>query len=294
MDLELLREKAAEAVWRNVGQEAIEQYELIKESYSPTLRSAGEALGFFPGNVAGIPVSPSPLRALLTTGLLGAGLGYGAGVLGEKMLPESWQRGRLRKTLGIMGALAGGAIGSVPILSNKMQGLDWNDNSQWQIPRIENDPPSLGFKHITPSPVLRNPNQDMRTLDLKPSPAFKAAADRYNSAGSVAPKIDVNEFNQVVWADPRVTTRLPVGTRAAATGLLEAAAYGTPSDNKTIGPLDVARITAGMGSGYLSGALVGRGLGLLMGMPPETQDLLKTTGMWAGAVRSFVNTAFGL
>jgi hypothetical protein len=41
--------------------------------------------------------------------------------------------------------------------------------------------------------------------------------------------------------------------------------------------MDVARISAGMGSGYLSGAIVGKVLGTLTGMPGSTQDRLKQT-----------------
>ena len=294
MDPTTLEKQAQELIWRNVGQSAIKDYERLKEAYSPTFRRAGELLGFLPGNIAGVPMQASPLRAMLTTGLLGGAAGYGVGMLGEHLMPDTWERGRLRKTLGIVGALGGSAIGGVPGISNMMSGRSFNDNSQWQIPRPQNDAPFPGVRKFQPVKPLKNMSDDLNTLDMQPDPNFKAAADRYNTGADSAPTIDVNEFNQVVWADPRVSSRLPINMRAAATGLVETAAYGSDPNNKSIGPMDIARITAGMGTGYLSGALVGRGLGLLMGMPPETQDLLKTTGMWAGAVRSFVNTAFGL
>ena len=49
----------------------------VKVAYSPTLHRAGELLNFFPGQYpGGVPNSPSPLAAMLTSGLLGAGLGW--------------------------------------------------------------------------------------------------------------------------------------------------------------------------------------------------------------------------
>ena len=58
-------------------------------------------------------------------------------------------------------------------------------------------------------------------------------------------------------------------------------------------PIDIARIAAGMGVGYTSGALVGGALGLMMGMPERTQEQLKQTGFWAGALSKIVPIAFG-
>jgi hypothetical protein len=57
--------------------------------------------------------------------------------------------------------------------------------------------------------------------------------------------------------------------------------------------MDMGRMAAGMGSGYLSGALVGKGLGLLFGMPESTQERLKETGMFAGVISNLVPVAFG-
>jgi len=60
----------------------------VKVAYSKTLRRGGELLNFFPGKYpGGLPNAPSPLAATLTGGLVGAGLGYGVGALGERLLP---------------------------------------------------------------------------------------------------------------------------------------------------------------------------------------------------------------
>jgi hypothetical protein len=57
-------------------------------------------------------------------------------------------------------------------------------------------------------------------------------------------------------------------------------------------PGQMGALSVGMGSGYLSGALVGKALGALMGVPVKTQDRLKSTGMWAGAVKNLVPLLF--
>ena len=66
----------------------------VKVAYSPTLlRTIGEAMNFFPaggkkGGKTWMGISPSPLAGMLTTGLVGGGLGYGLGWLGEKLLRQ--------------------------------------------------------------------------------------------------------------------------------------------------------------------------------------------------------------
>lgn len=54
---------------------------------------------------------PKHLQGMLAGGVLGAGVGYGLGYLGEQLLPEDWHKGRLRKTLGAAGAALGAAPG---------------------------------------------------------------------------------------------------------------------------------------------------------------------------------------
>ena len=50
----------------------------------------------------------------------------------------------------------------------------------------------------------------------------------------------------------------------------------------------MGRMAVGMGSGYLSGALVGKSPGALTGMPDSAQDELKSVGLWAGIAKSLV------
>jgi hypothetical protein len=59
-----------------------------------------------------------------------------------------------------------------------------------------------------------------------------------------------------------------------------------------ITPLDMAKAAVGMGSGYLSGLLVGKGLGALTGMPEGAQDRLKQVGTYAGVVANLIPAMF--
>jgi hypothetical protein len=57
--------------------------------------------------------------------------------------------------------------------------------------------------------------------------------------------------------------------------------------------MQMAHLAAGMGSGYLAGAVAGTGLSLLTGAPPEVQNTLKRSGMWAGFANVMARTLFG-
>lgn len=88
----------------------------VKVAYSRGLRRLGEVLNFLPGQYAGgIPNFPSPLAATLTTGALGAGLGWGAGRLAQGFMPEDTgdHLPRTGAALGgLLGALPGAALGA--------------------------------------------------------------------------------------------------------------------------------------------------------------------------------------
>lgn len=229
--------------WAEVPYLAIAEYEAKKATYSPTLRGVGEVLQMLPNDTTGVPSYPAPLTSMLAGGMLGAGAGYGIGALGEKLLPNSFHKGRLRKTLATMGGLAGTVPGAL-----------------W----------AYGSKSLLPA-------------------AIKQAL--WDGTGAVSgPLINVDEFNQVIWSDPRVSKYVPLPVRAAASGLLLGASH--LADNGMVSPMDVGRIAAGMGSGYVSGALVGKTLGLLIGLPQEQQDRLKNTGMYAGIISTMIPRLF--
>jgi hypothetical protein len=71
---------------------------------------------------------------MLGGGLIGAGLGYGAGWLGSRILPKSWDRSRLPKTLAILGGMAGMSPGLATMGFNAANGKSLGDDSLLQMP----------------------------------------------------------------------------------------------------------------------------------------------------------------
>ncbi len=292
-----------ELIWRAVPETAVrvfhehEEELLEKGAESPLMKNLANLWQIRPAQAGdAIPWNaPGPLSSMLVGGMAGAGLGYGAGYLGEKLFPERWQRGKLRRTLALMGGGLGAAPGMAYAATNMINGQPF-----WK-PTIQ-----AGYEY---------PNEG-KGIDLTPRPkpfpdyAWNASSlegDKIGSEikeafergqlrtgiGSLTP-IPVNEFNQVIWNDPRVARPLSPGIRAAATGLVTGAA-NLPGRRNTryVSPMDIGRIAAGMGTGYVSGALVGKALSTLMGMPSETQEKLKQTGLWAGIIANVVPIAFG-
>lgn len=245
-----------------------------------------------------IPGAPNPLIGTLAGGLLGAGLGYGGGYLAEKILPEKWKRKRLRNTAAILGGLAGVAPGLMWTAARYRQGRS----------PLEIDPtPAAGspqdLNSLSPSemserfgyPSVAPDNYKTHFLDkYGPLPKlgyYKEAMGSMTGYNQPWPEIDVPGFTSSLWHDERVSRKLTPQTRAAATGILEGSS--ALSGKSLVTPMDVAKLTAGMGSGYLSGAVIGKTLGLMSGMSPSAQERLKNTGLWAGVVANMVPLAFG-
>jgi hypothetical protein len=106
----------------------------VKVAYSPVVRRLGELLNFFPGQYpGGLPNHPSPLAAMLSSGLVGAGLGWGVGTLAGKVLPPGYGD-RLGRTGAVLGGLAGAAPGALWGLGNKSVGRGLNDPSLLSAP----------------------------------------------------------------------------------------------------------------------------------------------------------------
>lgn len=308
--------------------------EWIKVAYSKPVRWLGEALNFFPGNpYAGAPNFPSPLAATLTSGLVGAGLGYGGGALIERFLPDKWKKNRLRNTLAALGGMAGAAPGLAWMYTNVARGVPWNDNSLLNHPpttghadygtpdqlsgelnkkflvpaRQEPEPVQFDSRFSNPSEALPTDlgNKYMTAVDhyvdtiaddrdrlLKE--AFDsdtgAAGGAFQSRQATPLDTNVDLMGRVLW-DTGASPQLAAQTMGALY-----AAQQMPSPRSRPGwvtPGQMASLAANMGAGYISGALVGSALGLLTGMPEETQDKLKQTGMYLGVVQSVVPHLFG-
>ena len=270
-------------VWQRVPELAVARYRELepqildiwtKEATWP--RRLFELGQLLPGSLPfmpGVPNAPSPLLGTLVGGLAGAGLGYGAGWLGERMMPNRWRKGRLRNTL----ALMGGGLGMMPGLG--MMSLN-----------------AAGGKPLNSMDLFDETGYD-RNVSLQSSKDWQADhrpwLKQSGSGVESAFGFNAEEFNEAIWSDPRVNQALNLPTQAAASGLVTGAANLPGKSTKLVTPFDIARIAAGMGSGYLSGLAVGKTLGVMMGMPEDTQDKLKNTGMWAGIIANVIPIAFG-
>jgi hypothetical protein len=98
--------------------------------YSPTLRGLGELAGYLPGGQLSwqIPGMPRHLQGMLGGGLLGAATGYGAGWLGSRLLPDSWDKHRLPRTMAMLGSMVGAAPGLAALASNAASPADSSGN----------------------------------------------------------------------------------------------------------------------------------------------------------------------
>lgn len=107
--------------------------------------------------------------------------------------------------------------------------------------------------------------------------------------------INVQQFQNSMWQDPRFVQSTPLALRAAASGLVQQAANipGGRINSPFVTPADIARVAVGIGSGAASGWLVGKTLGAVFGTGQKTQDLLKNTGVAIGALKTVIPLVFG-
>lgn len=278
----------------------MQRFQQTKAAYSSAVRGAGQLAGYLPGGWADTFGGPTPLSGAIGGGLIGAGLGYGAGWLGEQVLPKDWRKGRLRKTLAIIGALGGAAPGGMMALDNWHKGRDLNSGA------LTDTPLDITNAHRRDHPDY---NADVDyvpdyykgacdALAVEAPAAIKEAIERSRTGFELqdwnnnAPPIPIDIFTGQMRQ-----SGLPPQMQAATGGLLEASYMASPQGRsngpRIVWPRDVARIAAGMGSGYMSGALVGKALGALVGMPAPAQQRLRNMGLWAGVVSNIVPLAFG-
>lgn len=152
----LYKEAVAEHTGLSVAERPLTRAHLadwwVKVAHSPTLRAIAEGLQFVPSET--IPgFGGRPIASMVATGLLGAGLGYGGGWLAEKLIPDKYkEKGRLARSLAMMGGLGGAALGSIPGLVNLYAGRSFNAPSVISGPTYEQlrrkPPLPYSFKNI--------------------------------------------------------------------------------------------------------------------------------------------------
>jgi len=221
----------------------------VKVAYSPTLRRLGEATNFFPGQYpGGLPNHPSPVAAMLTSGLVGAGLGWGGGKLLNKLLPE-----RFGDNLGRTGLILGGLLGAAPGAAwggvNTLTGNRFNDSSLTQgdplqadllfpramdgsnaVPPAQGAAPLEGIKDFVTTQRSVNPKKLLKfSEDLEAVPLgkrYQAAVDLVKEAfgdsfgaepddlGPTPLDVNVNSLGQTLW-QAGATPRLAASTMGA-------------------------------------------------------------------------------
>jgi len=238
---------------------------------------------------------PNALTNSLVGGALGGLGGYAVGTIYDRLVPRALKRmlpggdknigeTNMARTLGVLGAGAGGSFGVFRGATNLMNGH------------------SLYESALGSSPWHNYPNEPRAT-----SPLMAKAAE---SAGALfVPSIPVDAFNKAVWND--VDVKNPFGSKSswgdnsqpmstppyvAATmgGLVSAA--GAARNSSHVSPWDVARVAAGMGVGgaygAVTGLMAGKMLGALAGLTPEAQKSVQQTGLWAGVLTGLTKSLF--
>lgn len=274
-----------------------------------------------------LPFAPSPVASTIAGGLLGAAGGYGAGWLAKHVLPEDWDREKVPRNWAMIGA----GLGALPGVAGIAAHLNTGQSIFAPGPFNEPDAPVPPVPHpwaVKLRQAAKTVHQKGLQFDERLGGDWqpyhdavanvKARIGAYKDVGEAigtgwqntlaekrsysddgydvdkyTPIIPVNQFNQTVWNDPRVANRLSTGDQAAMTGLVTGAAQQNGTLSPFVTPFDVARIAIGMGSGYVSGKVVGDALGWMFAAPDSVQEKLKNTGMWAGVVKSLVPLAFG-
>ncbi len=230
----------------------------VKVAYSPTVRRAGELLNFFP-STSGVPNAPSPLAAMLTTALVGGGLGYATGRIGEAVLPL--EKGRLRKTLATLGAGAGALTAAPWAVANLRTGhgllspkpLDGGPAAEGDPASFMTGPEKLGAMYTT---AVAN---------------FVKAAFEGGTFGNFAARrpptaldVNIDAMGRTLW-DTGASPALAASTMSALY-----AAQQMPDPNGRAGVAtghQLGQLAVNAGKDYVTGALVGAALNKTLGLP---------------------------
>lgn len=215
---------------------------------------------------------PRPLTNGIVSSLLLGGLGYGTGALAEQLFPARYlERGKLRRTLGLLGAGTGLGIGALNGYANARA---------LKIPYLK------GLLTNNKTPVVY---------------PFEKESFMGNSGfgfqSMQQPSIPVPQFNNAMWRDVQKGMNNPYGMHtsppiaAATTGLMTGISTGVGSP--IIRPTDVVRGIASAGVGLATAHLAGKTLSALAGLTPEAQNKLQDMGLWAGMLTAVVPPIFG-
>ena len=232
--------------------------------------------------------APGMAGKLFFNALVGAGLGYGAGALGETLLPEKWERGKLKRTLALMGGAAGATPGLGLMAANATLGRGPTD-ARLVTGSYDDQPPYRPKDFSEPSPYEKA-SADFAKL------AYLAFSDSRKEDDDDDPlAVDIDTMGRTLWdvgAKPG-TVAATMGSRYAASQLPDSNAEPgmvTPHQTGLLGQMMGA--AGGGAKGYAVGWMAGKALGLLTGMPTATQNMLRNTGAVLGIVDAVVPKLF--
>lgn len=226
---------------------------------------------------------PTPLSNGIVSALMLGGLGYGTGALAEQLFPERYlQRGKLRRTLGMAGALGGLGIGAVNAYANA---------------RAMKTPYLQGLVTSNKAPVTYPFQKESYNYGYGFNPMDPMVPD---AIGQHQPMISVPQFNTALWRDVHKGMINPYNAQgmhtpppiaAAATGMMTGLSTGLNSP--IIRPSDIIRGFASAGVGLATANVAGRTLSAMAGLTPMAQNKLQDMGLWAGMLRAVVPPMFG-
>jgi hypothetical protein len=201
-------------------------------------------------------------------------------MLAEQLFPERYiQRGKLRRTLGLLGAAGGAAMGGLNAYSNAkalrtsfLKGLITNNKT----------------------PVTYPYQVKMQEREKKAYAPYPGAPEQ----SLYSPVVSVPQFNQAAWQDVNrgmragnFQTYTPPQFAAATTGLMTG--ISTNMRSPIIRPIDVINGIASAGVGLATAHVAGRALSALAGLTPEGQNKLQEMGLWGGMMHAMVPSLFG-
>jgi len=262
----------------------------VKVAESTTVRRIGEVLQFLPSKWSP-GIGGRPVASTVATGLLGAGLGYGAGLIGEQFLPEKVRKkDRIPLTAAIAGGLMGAGVGAVPGFANLAMGQPFNAPSVLTYGKQVRAADSLGEFYTEACKQAAAALFASVDADL-----VKEAMG--TMARSNSPLIRMDELGRVIWGG-NATASTTLLTSAAMHGASQMpdsrARPGTVTPHQT-GLLSLSLGAAGGGlKGYLTGRAAGTTLALLTGLPQEAQDTVAMTGLGLGIANAVVPRILGL
>lgn len=233
----------------------------VKVAYSPVLRRTGELLNFFP-STSGVPNAPSPLAAMLTTALVGGGLGYAAGRVGEAVLPV--EKGRLRRTLAAAGGLGGAALAAPWAAANLRTGEGLLSPAPLDGgPRAEGDAANY---HALPAKEAALSPMFLAAVAAFEKAAFESMTFAQGRPRPAPTPLDVNidAMGRTLW-DAGASPALAASTMSALY-----AAQQMPDPHSRPGVAtghQLGQLAVNAGKDYVTGALVGAALNKTLGLP---------------------------